>query len=96
MRSQIQRVGKCSVLGVSQVRIAAATAGIWAALRDTASFARHGHLCAERSANRSRRNRRLPLADSMREAYQTRLGMLLARCGHPCIARVPQPVGFGG
>jgi hypothetical protein len=96
MRSQINRVGTCSVLGVSQVRIAAVTTEIWAALRDTASFARHGHLRAESLANRSRRNRRLPQAASMRRAYQTRLGMLLARCRHLCKAHVPQPVGIGG
>lgn len=96
MRNQIQRVGQCSVLGVSQVRIAAATIAIWAALRDTASFARHGHLRADTLASRSRRNRRLPQAASMHWAYQTRLGMLLAWCRHQCKALVPHPVGTGG
>ena len=96
MGSQIQRVGKCSVLGMSQVRIAAVTTGIWAALRDSAIFARHGHDRADRSANRSRRNRRLPQTVCMPSAYPTRLGMLLARCRHQCKALVPCPVEVGG
>jgi len=95
MRSLIQRVGKCNVLGASQVRIAAATKGIRAVLLRAAIFARHGYLSADCDANRSRRQRRLSQTAGMRSATKTRLGMPLARCWHAPSRLVPHPVGLG-
>ena len=96
MRSLIQRVGKCNVLGASQVRIAAATKGIRAVLLRAAIFARHGYLSADCDANRSCCHRRLSPTACMHGAKTTRLGMLLAWCRHQCKALVPHPVGTGG
>jgi hypothetical protein len=95
MRSQIQRVGKCNVLGASQVRIATATKGIRAVLLRAAIFARDGYLSADCDANRSRRSRRLCSTASMHCANETRLGMLLARLWHSPSGLVPQPVARG-
>lgn len=96
MRNQIQRAGQCNnAVGVSQVRIAAVTAGIWAALAGTDLLAHSRHPFADREASRSRR-REMPSAARMRPAYPTRLRMLLALLLHKCKSRVQRPVGFGG